>query len=216
MKERLHAFAERGITTLVLTPIGARPHRRARAVSDGLVDGRCWWGSSTPDYIAYHDEEWGRPVHDDRALFEKLCLEAFQSGLSWITILRKRENFRAAFAGFEIERVAAFGDDDVARLMADEGIVRNRAKIEATIANARAGAGPLARRAAVVLRPRAAAAAAHARRRPGRHARVDRDGQGAQEARLPLRRPDDRLRPDAGVRPGRRPHRRLPRQGFPR
>jgi DNA-3-methyladenine glycosylase I len=107
-------------------------------VTDGLVDGRCWWGSSTPEYIEYHDHEWGRPVRDDRALFEKLCLEAFQSGLSWITILRKRENFRAAFAGFEIERVAAFGDDDVARLMADEGIVRNRAKIEAAIANARA------------------------------------------------------------------------------
>jgi DNA-3-methyladenine glycosylase I len=107
-------------------------------MSDGLVDGRCWWGSSTPEYVSYHDEEWGRPVHDDRALFEKLSLEAFQSGLSWITILRKREAFRAAFAGFEIERVAAFGEDDVARLMADEGIVRNRAKIEATIANARA------------------------------------------------------------------------------
>jgi DNA-3-methyladenine glycosylase I len=107
-------------------------------VTDGLVEGRCWWGSSTPEYIAYHDNEWGRPVHDDRALFEKLSLEAFQSGLSWITILRKREAFRAAFAGFEIERVAAFGEADVARLMADEGIVRNRAKIDATIANARA------------------------------------------------------------------------------
>jgi DNA-3-methyladenine glycosylase I len=107
-------------------------------VSDGLVDGRCWWGSSTPDYVQYHDEEWGRPVRDDRALFEKVTLEAFQSGLSWLTILRKRESFRAAFAGFEIERVAAFGDDDVARLMADAGIVRNRAKIDATIANARA------------------------------------------------------------------------------
>jgi DNA-3-methyladenine glycosylase I len=118
---------------------------RARAynfdpVEDGLVDGRCWWGSSTPEYIRYHDEEWGRQVRDDRALFEKLCLEAFQSGLSWLTILRKREAFRAAFAGFEIERVAAFGDDDVARLMADAGIVRNRAKIEAAIANARAAA----------------------------------------------------------------------------
>ena len=107
-------------------------------MTDGLVDGRCWWGSSTSEYIAYHDDEWGRPVRDDRALFEKLCLEAFQSGLSWITILRKRENFRAAFAGFEIERVAAFGDEDVARLMADAGIVRNRAKIDAAIANARA------------------------------------------------------------------------------
>jgi len=103
-----------------------------------LVDGRCWWASAAPEYIAYHDEEWGRPVRDDRALFEKLSLEAFQSGLSWLTILRKRESFRAAFAGFEIERVAAFGEDDVARLLEDAGIVRNRAKIESTIANARA------------------------------------------------------------------------------
>jgi DNA-3-methyladenine glycosylase I len=107
-------------------------------MSDGLVDGRCWWGSSSPEYVRYHDEEWGRPVRDDRALFEKLSLEAFQSGLSWLTILRKREAFRAAFANFEIERVAAFGDDDVARLLTDAGIVRNRAKIEATLANARA------------------------------------------------------------------------------
>ncbi len=107
-------------------------------MSDGLVDGRCWWGSSTPEYARYHDEEWGRPVRDDRGLFERMSLEAFQSGLSWLTILRKRENFRAAFADFEIERVAAFGDDDVARLMADAGIVRNRAKVDATIANARA------------------------------------------------------------------------------
>ena len=107
-------------------------------MSDGLVDGRCWWGSSTPEYIAYHDEEWGRQVHDSRGLFEKLCLESFQSGLSWLTILRKRENFRAAFAGFDIERIAAFGDADRERLLADAGIVRNRAKIDATIANARA------------------------------------------------------------------------------
>jgi DNA-3-methyladenine glycosylase I len=105
---------------------------------DGLA--RCGWGASTPDYVRYHDEEWGKPVRDADGLFERLCLEAFQSGLSWLTILRKREAFRAAFAGFEIERVAAFGDDDVARLMADAGIVRNRAKIEATIANARAAA----------------------------------------------------------------------------
>ena len=103
-----------------------------------LVDGRCWWATSAPEYIAYHDEEWGRRVHDDRTLFEKLSLEAFQSGLSWITILRKREAFRAAFAGFDIAAVAAFGDDDVERLLGDAGIVRNRAKIEATIANARA------------------------------------------------------------------------------
>jgi DNA-3-methyladenine glycosylase I len=109
----------------------------------GLADGpdgrpRCAWATSAPDYVAYHDEEWGRPVHDDTALYEKLCLEAFQSGLSWLTILRKREGFRAAFAGFDPERVAAFGDRDVARLMADAAIVRNRAKILAAITNARA------------------------------------------------------------------------------
>jgi DNA-3-methyladenine glycosylase I len=105
---------------------------------DGLVEGRCWWAGTSPEYVRYHDEEWGRPEHDERALYEKLCLEAFQSGLSWLTILRKRERFRAAFAGFEPRRVAAFGDADVARLMADAGIVRNRAKIEASIHNARA------------------------------------------------------------------------------
>jgi DNA-3-methyladenine glycosylase I len=109
----------------------------------GLVEGpdgqlRCAWATSAPDYVAYHDEEWGRPVRDDVALYEKLCLEAFQSGLSWITILRKREAFRTAFAGFDPERVAAFGDADVARLMADAGIVRNRAKVLAAITNARA------------------------------------------------------------------------------
>jgi DNA-3-methyladenine glycosylase I len=101
---------------------------------------RCGWALTAPDYIRYHDEEWGRPVTDDRGLFERLCLEAFQSGLSWLTILRKRESFRAAFAGFEIDVVAGFGDADVRRLLADAGIVRNRAKIEATIANARAAA----------------------------------------------------------------------------
>ena len=99
---------------------------------------RCPWGLSTPDYVAYHDEEWGRPVHGDQAIFERLCLEAFQSGLSWLTILRKRDNFRKAFAGFDIRAVAAFDDADVARLLADAGIVRNRAKINAAIANARA------------------------------------------------------------------------------
>jgi DNA-3-methyladenine glycosylase I len=103
---------------------------------DGLA--RCAWGSSNDDYIAYHDTEWGRPVRHDDRLFEKITLEAFQSGLSWLTILRKRENFRAAFAGFSIEKVARFGESDVDRLLADPGIVRNRAKIEATLANARA------------------------------------------------------------------------------
>lgn len=98
---------------------------------------RCPWGLSTEDYIAYHDTEWGRPVHGDDALYERLCLEAFQSGLSWLTILRRREGFRAAFAGFEIARVARFGEQDVERLLGDEGIIRNRAKIEATLANAK-------------------------------------------------------------------------------
>jgi DNA-3-methyladenine glycosylase I len=98
---------------------------------------RCF-GDGDPLYERYHDEEWGRPVTDERGLFERMSLEAFQSGLAWITILRKREAFRAAFAGFEPTAVARFGDDDVARLLADAGIVRNRAKIEATIANARA------------------------------------------------------------------------------
>jgi len=104
--------------------------------SDGRK--RCAWGNSTPDYAAYHDEEWGVPLHGEVALFERLSLEAFQSGLSWITILRKREGFRAAFQGFRPVKVAKFGDADVARLLTDTGIVRNRAKIEATIRNARA------------------------------------------------------------------------------
>jgi DNA-3-methyladenine glycosylase I len=99
---------------------------------------RCPWGLSAPEYVAYHDDEWGRPLHGDQALFERLCLEAFQSGLSWLTILRKRENFRTAFAGFDLREVAAFTDADVARLLADAGIVRNRAKINAAINNARA------------------------------------------------------------------------------
>jgi len=98
---------------------------------------RCWWGGgSDPDYRAYHDDEWGMPVTDDVRLFEKLTLEGFQSGLSWLTILRKREAFRRAFAGFRIEAVAAFGEDDVERLLGDAGIVRHRGKIEAAIANA--------------------------------------------------------------------------------
>jgi DNA-3-methyladenine glycosylase I len=97
---------------------------------------RCWWGASPPEYVAYHDEEWGRPVGDDRLLFEKLCLEGFQSGLSWLTILRKRPAFRAAFAGFDISTVASFDEVDVARLLGDEGIVRHRGKIAAAIGNA--------------------------------------------------------------------------------
>ncbi|MEU2773327.1 DNA-3-methyladenine glycosylase I [Streptomyces sp. NPDC007162] len=107
----------------------------ALAGPDGRL--RCPWALSTADYVAYHDEEWGRPVHGDDALYERLSLEAFQSGLSWITILRRRPGFRAAFAGFQIDKVAAFTDEDRERLLADPGIIRNRLKIDATMANAR-------------------------------------------------------------------------------
>lgn len=114
---------------------------RDGAGTDGLAIGkdgraRCAWSAAAPIYRAYHDEEWGRPVTDDTRLFEKACLEGFQSGLSWLTILNKRENFRTAFAGFDIDAVAAFGSADVERLMGDAGIVRHRGKIEAAIGNA--------------------------------------------------------------------------------
>jgi DNA-3-methyladenine glycosylase I len=114
-------------------------------VASGLSKGsdgrpRCWWGASTPDYERYHDEEWGRPVRNDRGLYERMVLEGFQSGLSWLTILRKRDNFRAAFANFDIETVAGFGDRDVKRLLGDAGIIRHRGKIEAAIGNAKAAA----------------------------------------------------------------------------
>jgi DNA-3-methyladenine glycosylase I len=99
---------------------------------------RCWWSLGTEDYVDYHDSEWGRPLHGEAELVERLTLEAFQSGLSWLTILRKRENFRRAFDGFDIEKVAAYGAKDVTRLMSDAGIVRNNKKIDAAIANARA------------------------------------------------------------------------------
>ncbi len=105
---------------------------------------RCPWADSTPEYAAYHDDEWGRPLHGVTALFERVSLEAFQSGLSWLVILRKRPAFRAAFAGFDPAAVAAFGPADVERLLADAGIVRNRAKIDATIANAKAAAALIA------------------------------------------------------------------------
>ena len=109
---------------------------------DGLVrheDGvsRCWWAGSDPLYLRYHDEEWGRPVTNDSRLFEKICLEGFQAGLSWLTILRKREAFRRAFADFDISRLARFGARDITRLLGDAGIVRHRGKIESAISNAR-------------------------------------------------------------------------------
>lgn len=110
-------------------------------VSDWHVDSdgthRCWWPGDDTLYQRYHDTEWGFPVADDRRLFEKICLEGFQSGLSWLTILRKRENFRAAFAGFDLEQVARFDDEDISRLLTDSGIIRHRGKIESTINNAR-------------------------------------------------------------------------------
>ena len=120
----------------------ADEERVARLTGEALVRGddgvvRCFWGASAPEYIAYHDSEWGFPVADDHRLFEKLCLEGFQSGLSWLTILRKREGFRRAFANFDFEQVARFGARDVERLLADASIVRHRGKIEATVNNAR-------------------------------------------------------------------------------
>src|SRR5689334_10050673 len=113
----------------------------AARTPEGIVVGddgvaRCWWGESAPEYRAYHDSEWGFPVADDRRLFEKLSLEGFQAGLSWLTILRKREAFRRAFASFDYERVARFGEKDVERLLEDAAIVRHRGKIEAVINNA--------------------------------------------------------------------------------
>ena len=110
-------------------------HKYLRTAEDGIT--RCWWSNDHLDYLRYHDEEWGRPVVNDIQLFEKICLEGFQSGLSWLTILRKRENFRKAFAGFDFEKIASFDDDSVTRLLLNEGIVRHRGKIEATINNAR-------------------------------------------------------------------------------
>ena len=111
------------------------PIRGLAPGADGKL--RCAWGVSASEYVPYHDEEWGCPTADDRRLFEKICLEGFQAGLSWLTILRKREAFRRAFAGFELEQVARFGARDVSRLLADAGIVRHRGKIESTIHNAR-------------------------------------------------------------------------------
>ena len=106
-----------------------------RTGSDGIT--RCWWCGEDPLYVHYHDAEWGRTVTDDTRLFEKLCLEGFQSGLSWLTILRKREHFRVAFDGFDVERTASYGPADIERLLGDAGIVRHRGKIESVVNNAR-------------------------------------------------------------------------------
>ena len=173
---------------------------------------RCAWGATAPDYIPYHDHEWGRPIADDVRLFEKICLEGFQSGLSWLTILRKRENFRQAFAGFDFHKVARFRETDVERLLADAGIVRHRGKIESTVNNAKR---------AVALEREAGSLAAYfwqyqpeGDKKGGLHGRVadSRIGcavEGPQEARLELRRADHLLRLHAGHGPGQRPPSRL-------
>ena len=185
--------------------------------ADGVV--RCAWSGSDPLYLRYHDQEWGFPVADDRRLFEKICLEGFQSGLSWLTILRKRENFRAAFRAFDRDRVARFGARDVARLLKDAGIVRHRGKIESTINNARSAPAtwPASTAPSRASSGRSSPPQPTARKRltwPVAHddaqdPRLDRPQQGPQEARLDLRRPDHRLRLHAGDGPRQRPHRRL-------
>ncbi len=170
---------------------------------DGLA--RCPWALSSADYLDYHDREWGRPVRDDAGMFERFSLEAFQSGLSWITILRKRDNFRAAFGGFDPAVVAAFGQADEARLLADPGIVRNRAKISAVIAQCPGGAGGSRRacRTCLAIRGRAGTGTRHA----GRRAVVDPGIEGVRARAagtwLRVRRPGHRLRDVSGVR-GRR------------
>ena len=174
---------------------------------------RCSWAGSAPEYLAYHDDEWGVPVHGETALFERFTLEAFQSGLSWITILRKRPAFRAAFAGFDPERVAAFDDADRARLMADAGIVRNARKVDAAIANARAVLDLRATAGSTRTSGRSPPSTTSRPRTPGglpRHQpRVGRARQGAQAARLRLRGADDGVCGDAGLRARRRPRRGL-------
>ena len=172
---------------------------------------RCWWGASTPDYNSYHDVEWGFGVTDDHRLFEKICLEGFQSGLSWLTILRKRENFRTAFAGFDPVTVAAFGEADVQRLLSDAGIIRHQGKIRSTINNAG--------RALELIEDRGSLAtyfydwyeddSTASGRNGGHHGRVDRTRQGSQEAGVELRRANNCVRIHAGHGSGQRPPRRL-------
>jgi DNA-3-methyladenine glycosylase I len=175
-----------------------------RARSDAVTgaDGRlrCPWGASTPDYQAYHDDEWGRPVRDDRGLYERLTLEAFQSGLSWLTILRKREAFRSAFAGFDPAAVAAFGDDDRERLLTDAGIVRNRAKVDAAITNAQAVLDLDGSLTDLLW----SFAPDGPRRRPERLSDVPaKTPESTAMARVRVRRSDHGLRPDAGHGNGR-------------
>ena len=197
-------------------PEAQKPPRQVNAILhvDGLH--RCPWPGEDPLYVAYHDEEWGAPEWDDRALFEKLILDGFQAGLSWITILRKREAFRAAFDGFKPEIIADTTQAKIESLMQNAGIVRNRAKIEATIALARvyldlAERGGFARHlwgfvdGRPIRNPRRSM-----REIPAETDAVASDLQGSARARRQFRRPDDHLRLHAGGRHGQRPSRRLP------
>ena len=166
---------------------------------------RCFWAGEDPLMVAYHDDEWGVPIHDDRRWYEKLTLDGAQAGLSWMTILRKREGYRAAFRGFDAAAVARFGERDVARLMKDDGIVRNRLKIKSAIGNARALLAVAAEHGSfdawiwqfIGGRPL---------RQARTHAALRRPVEGAARAGLLVRRVDDRLRVHAGVGPGQRPH----------
>ncbi len=192
-------------------------------VSEGAVAGddgikRCWWGNSPPEYRLYHDNEWGRPVGEEDRIFEKLCLEGFQSGLSWLTVLRKREGFRRAFANFDPEVVARFGPADVQRLLSDASIIRHRAKIEAAIANA--GAVLELRSQGKSLAGLVWAYEVPARAAPTSGAnsgvldtRIEGPIGAIAPPRLPVRRPHDRVRVDAVPRSGERPPPRLPCPG---
>ncbi len=177
---------------------------------DGVL--RCSWAAKPGVMRDYHDTEWGTPVHGEAAVFERLTLEAFQSGLSWSTILNKRENFRHAFDHFDAEKVAAYDDQKCAELMADAGIVRNRLKIRATIANARALLaldGTSLEEIVLVLRARRPATTADAGTGAGHLNRVQSTGEGSQAARVRVRRTDHRARADGGHRDRRHPSRRL-------
>ena len=192
----------------------------ATAGPDGVK--RCPWPGIDPLYVAYHDEEWGAPEYDDRALFEKLVLDGFQAGLSWITILRKRPAFRAAFDGFEPDRIARWDDAKKEALMLDSGIVRNRAKIEATQALARiyldlSGKRRLRQPSVELRRRQPGSAGAQEPRRDSRRERgIARHGEGPARPRRQFRRTDHRLRLHAGDRHGQRPSGRLlPPRGLP-
>ena len=192
------------------SPKAPRPPNDALAAAESVV--RCPWPKDDALYLAYHDEEWGVPEYDDRALYEKLVLDGFQAGLSWITILRKRENFRRAFDGFVPEKIARYTPKKVERLMQDAGIVRNRAKIEGAVLSARAwieimekGTGLL--QAVVGFRRRQAESEPlpHHAADSGRNRDLAGDVKGVGAARLQVLRADDRLRLHAGGRHGQRP-----------